>query len=146
MKEHKRRQHMFHALEEPGDEFNAMSFLRNYEADYELINEIVEYFTTASDIIRYPSKSYAVAIIYAKLLDQYFGEDFYESLNDPDLLHGNDVFFVPYNEAKHIYDAVLGEISLEFNTNLPQVNTTVSYFLEEFYLTDNPYFDNTDIV
>ena len=142
MKEHKIRQQMFHTLEIPDDYFNAPVFLRNHHSDSELVNEIVEYFTIPVDILKYPSKSYAVAIIYSKLLEIHFGENFYDSLDDLGLLFENDVFFVPYHQAKHIYDAVLEQIPLDFNTNLPQIQTTIDYFRKEFYLAENPYFNS----
>lgn len=85
-----------------------------------------------------PVKSYAVAIVYARLLEKRFGEHFIEALNYPDLLLG-DRYFSRYCDDWRTYDSVfalLRERKLwDFeNNNLPQVKATVSYFKKEFLL------------
>lgn len=55
----------------------------------------------------YPAKSRIVAIIYASMLEKVYGENFYEALNDPDLLYNQDDFFVPYLQDKDTYDAII---------------------------------------
>ncbi|BAQ02609.1 hypothetical protein AVU38_gp081 [Ralstonia phage RSL2] len=55
----------------------------------------------------YPAKSYMVAIIYATKLQEVYGEDFYEVLDDPELLYGQDDFFVPYSQNKAFYDELI---------------------------------------
>lgn len=58
----------------------------------------------------YPGKSRMVAIIYATMLSKVYGEDFYQVLNDPDLLYGQDDFFVPYDEDRETYDAIFNKL------------------------------------
>lgn len=55
----------------------------------------------------YPAKSYMIAIIYATMINKVYGEDFYETLDDPELLNGQDDFFVPYSKNKEFYDEVI---------------------------------------
>ena len=101
----------------------------------ELAGEIVNFFITGSRLI-YPAKSYFVAIVYAKLLECYFNENFYDCLDDEGLLP-DDYFFVPYNRNRNVYNAVLSRIDdpLEYKA----AEKTKEYFYQEFLLygTDN---------
>lgn len=85
------------------------------------------------NIAYYPSKSYVVALVYAALLNKYFNEDFYEVLSDPDLLYGNDPYFVPYTKDKETYDRILETLGGCDNIPLsgPLVDHTVRYFFKE---------------
>lgn len=65
------------------------------------------YIREQADYGIYPAKSYMVAIIYATKLQEVYGEDFYEVLDDPDLLYGQDEFFVPYSHDKKFYDEII---------------------------------------
>lgn len=101
-----------------------------------LIHDIVLHFLNDPDVLMYPAKSYFVAIIYSKLLCDHFGEEFYEVLNDKDLLYGNDPHFVPYKQAEHIYDSVLSMLK-EYggiDLNRGQCPDVRQYFIEEFML------------
>lgn len=73
----------------------------------DLVVPAVAYFTDPQDVLVYPAKSYAVALIYARLLWEHFNEAFFEVLDDPDLLYGNDEYFVPYSQDPTTYDAIL---------------------------------------
>ena len=54
-----------------------------YTFDYNNISkQVIDFFINGSELL-FPAKSYFVAIIYAKCLEKYFNEDFYESLNTP---------------------------------------------------------------
>ena len=109
--------------------------VKKYGSDEELVNEIVDFFISGSKLI-YPAKSYFVAIVYAKLLEEYFNENFYDCLNDKELLP-DDYFFVPYNRNRNVYNAVLSKIGdpLEYKA----AEKTKEYFYQEFLLdgTDN---------
>ena len=109
--------------------------VKTYGTEEELVDEIVHFFMSGSKLI-YPAKSYFVAIIYAKLLEQYFDDDFYACLNDETLLP-DDYFFVPYNKSRKIYDAVLAKIGDPLSYKAAQ--KTKEYFYQEFlvYGTDN---------
>lgn len=144
--EYKLRQEMYHKLNKPSDIIGSPEhkYVWKIGTDEELVQAIVDYFTIPVTLLEYPSKSYAVAVIYAKLLRQYFGVPVLESLKDPKLLHGNDLFYIPYGKTSaEIYDQVLFR---PINWNLPQTIATVQYFKEEFYLIANPYFDNSNVI
>ena len=110
MKEWKIRQQYYHMLHQGkyDDDLNEVDIIIKDEVvDYAVLhfNEYVK------DWI-YPSKSYVVAICYASWIARDFGEDFYETLNDPELLMCNDPYFVPYDESKDVYDAIIQQISI----------------------------------
>jgi hypothetical protein len=65
------------------------------------------YIREQADYGIYPAKSYMVAIIYATKISQTYREDFYEVLDDPELLCGQDEFFVPYSQNKAFYDELI---------------------------------------
>jgi len=119
----------------PDDLLSTKSIIVKEYDDEDLIDDIIDYFYTPSDLLVYPAKSYAVALIYAQLLVNHFNEDFYNVLNDENLLYGNDSYFVAYHNAKYVYDTVLSHIELTFDNPTPQVQTTIDYFKEEFYIS-----------
>lgn len=99
----------------------------------------IKYFSEDLEKLYYPAKSFSVAIIYAYLIQKHFGEDFYASLNDPDLLCGNDQYFLPYDSAPHVYNAIISALEInssEFtlNVSIEQVSKTVNFFYAEFGL------------
>lgn len=104
------------------------------ESDKELISRILRFFYEGSELI-YPAKSYFVAIVYAKMLEQYFNISFYEALNQDDLLV-DDRFYCPYRFRKKIYDEVLQELPKDFLT-LESTKKTIAYFKEEFLIGAN---------
>jgi hypothetical protein len=136
MKEWKVRQHLYHRLDNPADfiEYKDTAFSDDVVAD------IVKYFTEPiSKTLVYPAKSYAVAMIYARLLEKYFDEDFLTALDDPSLLYGNDQHFVPYHRSAAIYDAAIIAVSERNAWNVEesdfeQVRTTVECFHREFQI------------
>ena len=143
--DYKLRQEMFHHLFNPDDRIEEHPWLYRYSTQQQLVDDIKDYFTVPVETLLYPSKSYAVAVIYAKLLRKYFGVPVLESLRDPDLLYGNDKFFEPYQTgfSADVYNSV---IFLPFNVDLPQVAKTIEYFKQEFFLYPNPYFNNSSII
>lgn len=104
------------------------------ESGKELVSRILRFFYEGSELI-YPAKSYFVAIVYAKMLEQYFNISFYEALNQDDLLV-DDRFYCPYRFRKEIYDEVLQELPKDFLT-LESTKKTIAYFKEEFLIGTN---------
>lgn len=92
--------------------------------------QVIDFFENGSELI-YPAKSFFVAIIYAKCLEKYFNINFYDSLNDKELLP-DDIFFQIYNENKIIYDNILNNISNIWEYK--SIDKTVDYFKKEFLL------------
>lgn len=116
------------------DDIN-LDFKEKYIDDEHLVETIVEFFQTKSELI-YPAKSYFVAIVYAKMMEKYFDVPFYEALNTEDLLI-DDRFFKKYDDSMYVYDKVLEEIPENF-LELASTEKTRKYFLQEFLIgTDN---------
>ena len=82
------------------------------EIHKEKVNNALFYIQQKADYGIYPGKSYMVAIIYSTILEKVYGEDFYEVLDDPDLLFGQDDYFVPYSQDKETYDEILSRLGL----------------------------------
>jgi hypothetical protein len=137
-KEWKRRQEDFHQMhhEEIEDWLEEKSYQVIPMHDDALAQEVIRHFQEDVRELIYPAKSYMVAIVYAQGLAKHFGENFFEALNDPDLLAGLDPWFRPYSEHKNVYDKVLtwlDERSPEFE--MPwQAKETERYFRQEFLL------------
>ena len=127
MKDWKARQMAFHATSKDDfrDDLNEVDIVISED----IVGDAVLHFEEKVDEWIYPSKSYVVAICYAKWLEQDFDEDFYEVLDDPDLLFGNDPYFVPYSEDEGTYQAILEEIHFdEFSGMVPDI---YEYYKEE---------------
>ena len=98
----------------------------------DLIKLIIKFFNTKSLLI-YPAKSYFVAIIYAKCIEKYFHINFYDALNDKELLP-DDKYFKTYNESKDIYDKVLESIDNIYKYD--SIDKTVKYFKQEYLINE----------
>jgi len=106
-----------------------------------IVDKAVKYFQEDSgeDKLYYPSKSYAVAIIYAKLLSEYFDENFYSYLKKIDLLD-RDKYFRSYKTTPEIYESILDQIDINnLDYSLPDMAATKRYFQEEFLLNDHKF-------
>ena len=95
----------------------------------DLIKLIIKFFNTESLLI-YPAKSYFVAIVYAKCLEKYFDKDFYQALDDEELLP-DDKYFLPYSKSKYIYDQILTQLQDDI-LSYKHTEKTVQYFKKEF--------------
>lgn len=127
LKDWKARQMAFHAVTpEFRDDLNEV----NIVISDDIVADAVMHFNEKVDEWIYPSKSYVVAICYAKWLEEDFGEDFYEVLDDPDLLYGNDPYFVPYSEDEGTYNAILEEV-MPFDNEEGMVPDIYEYYKEE---------------
>jgi hypothetical protein len=133
MKEWKIRQEIFHRLNTDHDDDLS---LHTVEVQDEIVENAIKYFTTTELGWVYPAKSYVVAICYARWLNQHFSEDFYESLNDPELLHGNDPYYVPYEQDKDTYNKILNAVGFDFNEEIGIIPDVKIYFLKEFDLVN----------
>lgn len=98
----------------------------------DLIKLIIKFFNTKSLLI-YPAKSYFVAIVYAKCIEKYFHINFYDALNDKELLP-DDKYFKTYNESKDIYDKVLESIDNIYKYD--SIDKTVKYFKQEYLINE----------
>lgn len=136
MKEYKVFQRHYNLTHHHDDSLESMTHRCDDSTDV-IKSEMHKYFTENVEHLIFPAKSYAVALIYAKLIEIHFKTPFFESLSDPDLFCGNDKYFKTYNEIPEIYDDFLRRIPLDrSNYILPkhfqQVATTIGYFYKEF--------------
>lgn len=148
--QHKIRQELFHHTNpDPGD-LGVIIPYRHLESA-ELALDVIDYFLNNDHVISYPSKSYAVAIVYAHLLEHHFGIPFMDSLSDPLLLYGNDPHYTHYHNNPGVYDIIhqtictRNGIQHDLLHQSPQVIATVEYFNREFFININPYFDNANL-
>lgn len=98
----------------------------------DLVENILMHFSILPDKFYYPSKAYVVAIVYARLISENFNEEFYDVLNDEELLNNNDKYYVPYNKDKEVYDSVLSKIGLYFDMDKATQSAIKKYFNKEF--------------
>jgi hypothetical protein len=98
-----------------------------------VIDNAIKYFYDKNMPFVYPSKSYVVAICYAYWLSKDFNENFYELLNDKNLLYGNDPYFKTYKQDINTYDNVLNKI-MPLNENLGIVSDIKEYYKKEFLI------------
>ena len=114
MKEWKARQKAYHATTQVFDD-DLNKVIVEYFRDGSVVEDVMAYISKAPEESgwMYPAKSYLVGICYATWLAKDFNEDFYELLDDDDLLYGNDPCFVRYNHDKDTYDKILKMIGGE---------------------------------
>lgn len=132
IKDWKVHQILYHAriTEHTDDSSNFETIIDNEN----IVDRALWYFDNPDpDISYYPSKSFVVGIVYAKLININYGDDFYETLSDPELLFNNDKYFTPYPDAKEIYDTIINRLGGIDNIPLsgPLIDYTKSYFYAE---------------
>ena len=94
----------------------------------EVVTEAIRHFEEWVEEWIYPAKSYVVAICYAHWISNDFDEDFYETLNDPELLP-HDPYFVPYEDDKYTYDEIINAVDVDdMRGMLPDI---YEYYKEE---------------
>jgi len=107
MQEWKIKQEIYHRLHtDHSDDLNAVDIVITENT----VDDAVKHFYERVDQWIYPAKSYFVAICYAHWISQDFGDDFYELLNDPMLLAGNDPYFTTYNNDEETYNRIISQI------------------------------------
>lgn len=131
MNEWKVRQEIYHRLKKDHEDD-----LSNHQIEIteNIVDEAIDYFMTSNKGWIYPSKSYMVAICYAKWLSEEFGGNPMIYLNDPDLLYGNDPYFVQYSIDSKTYDKILSVVGWNFDEKKGMVPDVKKYFKEEFML------------
>lgn len=142
MKDWQIRHRIFHSvfkLMDMGDDLSKEIIIEENDKD-SIVERAIQYPTIQTKELYYPGKSYAVGIIFAKLLEIHFQEKFYDSLDSEDLLFENDPYFVPYSADKNTYDDIIQSFPFELLEN-PKNGTdnfqkTCEYFMKEFLLHD----------
>lgn len=137
MKEWKVNQELYHKLNpQHNDDLSQFTV----EMNEDIVSTAVKYFTSKDLGWVYPGKSYMVAICYARWIHEHWGDDFYQLLDDPMLLYGNDPYFTPYSKASHVYDQILKTIGgLYFDETVGFVPDVKQYFIEEFLIDGSDF-------
>jgi hypothetical protein len=134
MNEWKIRQEIYHRLNtEYDDDLKTKDVIMSKN----VVDNAIRYFYDRNIGWIYPSKSYMVAICYSRWLEHYFGGDAYDYLNDPELLYGNDPYFVEYSRDPKTYHQILETVTWEFDENIGMVSDVKEYFLKEFLIDES---------
>lgn len=106
MQEWKIKQQIYHKLRRnhPDD----LKWVTIEESD-DIVNNAIRYFNEKDVGWIYPAKSYMVAICYAFWIMEDYNENFYDVLDDPELLP-LDKHFVPYKEDSDTYNSIIGVV------------------------------------
>ncbi len=132
MEEWKVRQEIYHRVNQVfDDDLNTKDVVLSEDIE----NNAVRYFIERDIGWIYPAKSYMVGICYARWLAEHFGGQPIDYLEDPDLLYGNDPYFVRYSQDPKTYHSILELIGgWEFDVDKGMVPDVYRYFLEEFMI------------
>lgn len=137
MKKWKVRQELYHRLnknhpDEYGPDDIQLMEDTSDEAVFAMVCRYIEGYVPEKVI--YPAKSYFVAMVYARLLMDHFGENPIAALCDSQLLYGNDPYFLEYGRDPQIYDALIKKFGWDFDLTLGEIPDVESYFRAEFML------------
>lgn len=139
MKEWERRRRLSYKLYAGlFDDVNLPYEIQNTNDDDALYHQVLYFFEHQSELI-YPAKFIFCNIVYSYYLNKYFGEDFYESLDNKDLLADSPMILL-YGDNKPLYDSILKEVMDRIET-LPSVVKTRHYFKMEFLINDEDISD-----
>lgn len=116
-----------------------LTVIERWDAD-DIVNDALNYAIIHTDEMYYPGKSYMIAVQYAAWIQDHFGGELLELLDNPNLLP-DDPYFIPYSQSKIIYDKILSFVDkygqdINIPENLPYLQKTYEYFLQEFMLDE----------
>jgi hypothetical protein len=132
MEEWKVNQEIYHRLNQSHDDDLS---LHDVEISEDIVGNAIKYFTTNELGWVYPAKSYVVAICYARWLSEKYGGTYFDYLEDPDLLYGNDPYFVTYSTDPETYHKILTSCGgWTFKQDRGIIPDVRKYFEEEFML------------
>jgi hypothetical protein len=132
MEEWKVRQEIYHRVNQVfDDDLNTKDVVLSEDIE----SNAVRYFIERDIGWIYPAKSYMVGICYARWLSEHFGGQPIDYLEDPELLYGNDPYFVNYSRDTETYNHILKSIGgWTFDVSAGMVPDVYQYFLEEFMI------------
>jgi hypothetical protein len=133
MKEYEYRRTNFYTLQ---SSFNFEDEHKNFDIiidEENVVEDAVKYLLDGSTYLKFPGAARAVAYAAADLIAQEFGENFFEVLNDPNLMHGNDPYFKTYEEDKEVYNEIVQRIS-HINWDSERMTITKRLLMEEYML------------
>jgi len=73
----------------------------------DVIQDALNYIQYKDEIGYMPGKARMVSIIYATKMQEYYGGDFYDYLNDPELMLNHNEWFKVYHEDRETYDKII---------------------------------------
>lgn len=136
------RSKIYHMMTpDTGDSLEKETIIEEWEKE-EIEKRACDYALKDTQELYYPGKAYAVATVFAILLSKNFANEPIYYLKDPELLAGNDPYFVPFNESnRDIYYNLLihyDDILYKTDPSLYSENfkKTLDYFYKEFLLHD----------
>ena len=101
------------------------------------VEDAVLYLVDGTSYLQFPGAARAVAIAASAFISTHFGENFFEVLNDPMLMNGNDPYFKTFDEDKEVYLEILKRVPLEkINWESHRMKITLRLLRQE-YLLDN---------
>jgi hypothetical protein len=126
-----RRQNLWPDGVKIGDEQERLYYVWDKRS---IINQVIYMWSNEVNKCIFPSKLYLAAIVYAKVLSDWSGLDFYDILSDRNLLE-NDKDWKSYLEDKDTYDQILSSINLDTIYSLEGMpKYSVEYCKKEFNL------------
>jgi hypothetical protein len=126
------KQEIYHRLKNHHDDDLS---LHTIEINEDIVGSAIRYFLENTQGWVYPAKSYVVAICYARWISEDYNEDLYDLLNDPELLYGNDPYFVTYSSDPETYDSIIKEVGgWSFDETKGIIPDVRKYFEEEFMI------------
>lgn len=136
--EHKYRQQVFYQLhghESFPDEHKNFDISIHEDT---IVEDAVAYLRLGQSHTRFPGAARAVAIATADFLNHNFGVDFYEALNDPTLMNGNDPYFKTYDQDKGIYDAIIAWLPRKYiDWTTYRMSITKQLLMQEYMLDED---------
>ena len=101
-----------------------------------VVEDAVSYLKTGEPHTHFPGAARAVAVAAAYLVAENFNENFYDVLNDKNLMHDNDPYFLPYSEDKETYDKIIEKVGNDINWDSFRMGLTKKLILEEYLLDE----------
>lgn len=137
MKEYTYRRISFYALHGQDDFEDEHKNFKMVVDESTVIADAVTYLKDGTSYLRFPGAARAVAIAVADIIARNFNENFFDILNDKNLMNMNDPFFATYDEAKEVYDAILESVPLhKINWSSERMGITERLILQEYMLDE----------
>ena len=131
---------------EHADKINDRHLRRYRDISYD---EVMSYFKDANTPITYPSKAVFVNIVYATLMNEYFGKNVYDCLNNYDIVQDYKDMIL-YKDNPNLYNQILREVvdkdfHIKHEYKLGMFLSTAKYFKQEM-LNYYDIFDKFSII
>lgn len=136
MKESTYRRKQYYALNPEQnweDSHENFEIIEEYDRDA-VVHHATRYFSHGDTYRYFPGAARAVAVCVAYLVHRHFGEDFYETLDDPDLMNGNDKYFKTYSEDREVYDRIIEQMPEELDFSNYRMSLTYNIVMKEYML------------